>query len=148
MNRRLFLKGTLASSAVMTAISAGLLTPTRLLAASPKFKAKSDSLMDEIPNALNGNFKLKAPKIAENGAVVPITIDARKMSGVEQISILVKNATASNLSASFNLNGANGFVSTRIKMGKSSPVYALVKANGKIYKKTKDIKVTIGGCGG
>jgi sulfur-oxidizing protein SoxY len=51
--------------------------------------------------------------------------------------------------ASFNLSeGSKAYVSTRIKMGKTSDVIALVEANGKVYAARKNVKVTIGGCGG
>jgi len=148
MKRRLFLKQAMAGSAVATAIGAGLLAPSAVFANSAGFKAKSSKIVATASGAKSGSFKLKAPKIAENGAVVPITVDASKMDGVSKISIIVeKNGTP--LAASFNLSGANGYISTRIKMGKTSPVIALVEtSNGSVYKQIQEVKVTIGGCGG
>jgi sulfur-oxidizing protein SoxY len=87
------------------------------------------------------------PKIAENGAVVPMEINASKVSDVSNISVLVHNNNTP-LVASFNLSGAVGFVSVRAKMGKTSKVDALVTAGGTTTKVAKEIKVTIGGCGG
>ena len=154
MKRRTFLKGTLASSAVAVAVGAGLLNPRQVLAAWPKsaFEAKN------VQDALSGLFgselttpsediKIKAPDIAENGAVVPVTIETG-LANVESIGIIAeKNPTP--LIANFHMAAnAKGFVSTRIKMGKTSNVIAVVKAGGKVYSARKEVKVTIGGCGG
>ncbi|MDC0430305.1 thiosulfate oxidation carrier protein SoxY [Candidatus Thioglobus sp.] len=147
MQRRLFLKSAMAGSAVATAVGAGLLTPSMVFANTADFKAKSDAATASIAAAGKGSFKFKAPKIAENGAVVPVTVDASKMEGVTNISISVtKNGTP--LAASFNIAGAQGYVSTRIKMGTTSPVVALVTAGGATTQVSQEVKVTIGGCGG
>jgi len=153
-NRRILLKGTLAASATGLAISAGLLTPKSVLAAWPKAAFEAKDIDGALTAAVGGTgasdsdkIKLKAPDIAENGAVVPITVTS-SISGTESISLLVeKNALP--MAANFQL-GANteGYVSTRIKMGKTSDVLAVVKAGGKLYSTKKQVKVTIGGCGG
>jgi sulfur-oxidizing protein SoxY len=99
-------------------------------------------------NPVNSNdIVMTAPEIAENGAVVPISA-ASKLPGTESISILIaKNPTA--LAASFDIPaGTEPTVSTRVKMAETSDVYVLVKAQGKYYTTKKEIKVTIGGCGG
>ncbi len=154
VKRRLLLKSTFAAGATGIAISAGLLTPRAVLAAWPKaaFEAKdansalqaslgSSSLTD------SADIKLKAPDIAENGAVVPITVTS-KIANTESISIVVAN-NSTPLAATFNLgSNTDGYVSTRIKMGKTSDVTAVVKAGGKLYSTSKNVKVTIGGCGG
>ncbi len=90
---------------------------------------------------------ITSPDIAENGAVVPVSVTSR-LGKTESISILVeKNPNA--LSASFDIpGGTEPFVSTRVKMGQTSNVFALVKAEGKYFFATKEIKVTLGGCGG
>ena len=153
-NRRSFLKTSATAGAVSVAISAGLLTPRSVLAAWPKnaFEAKD---VDAALNAAMGNssltdsgdINLKAPDIAENGAVVPITVTST-IPGTESISILIPN-NATPLAASFNLSSNTaGYVSTRVKMGKTSEVIAVVKAGGKLYSSKKEVKVTIGGCGG
>jgi len=153
-NRRVLLKGTFAAGATGIAISAGLLTPKAALAAWPKaaFEATDtnaalEASLGSSSTTKSSDIKLKAPDIAENGAVVPITVTS-KIANTEAISIVVaENGTP--LAATFNL-GANtkGFVSTRIKMGKTSDVTAVVKAGGKLYSTSKNVKVTIGGCGG
>ena len=153
-NRRVLLKGTFAAGATGLAISAGLLTPKAVLAAWPKaaFEAKDskaaiEASMGSSDMAESGDIKLKAPDIAENGAVVPVTVTS-KIDGTEQISIVVAG-NATPLAATFNLGATtSGFVSTRIKMGKTSDVTAVVKAGGKLYSTSKNVKVTIGGCGG
>lgn len=90
---------------------------------------------------------IKAPDIAENGAVVPVAV-ASKLPNTEMIALLVdKNPNA--LAGAYDLTGgAAPQVSMRIKMGQSSDVVALVKAGGKFYMSKKEIKVTLGGCGG
>ncbi len=153
-NRRSFLKSSVTASAIGVAVSAGLITPRAVLAAWPKAAFEATDVNGAISAALgssnaskSGDIKLKAPDIAENGAVVPVTVTS-KIAGTESISILVaKNGTP--LAAKFNLaSNTEGFVSTRIKMGKTSDVVAVVKAGGKLYTATKEVKVTIGGCGG
>jgi sulfur-oxidizing protein SoxY len=154
LQRRIMLKGSLAAGAVSVAVGAGLLTPKAVLGAWPEaaFKAKG---MPEMLTALMGmdnptesaDIKIKAPDIAENGAVVPVTIST-SVSGASSIALIAKN-NPSPLVASYDLGeSAQGFVSTRIKMGKSGDVVAIVKADGKLYSAKKGVKVTIGGCGG
>ncbi len=152
--RRTFLKGTLAVGAVGVAVGAGLLAPRRVLAAWPKsaFEAKSvqDALKAVVGTDLteaSGKVKVKAPDIAENGAVVPVTVTA-SIDGVEAMAILAEK-NPQPLTSSYELSPvALGFVSTRIKMGKTSDVIAVAKAGGKVYSARKEVKVTIGGCGG
>ena len=154
MQRRSFLKGTLAGSAVAVAVGAGLLSPRTVLAAWPKaaFEAKNvedamNKLFGSAENTPSGDIKIKAPDIAENGAVVPVSVST-SLDNVDSIAVIAeKNGTP--LASNFKL-GANAIpnVSTRIKMGKTSDVIAVVKANGKAYSARKNVKVTIGGCGG
>lgn len=152
--RRIFIKGTLAGGSVAAALAAGLLTPTQVFAAWPKnaFEAKSvgDASKGIVGTDLSepsGDIEIKAPDIAENGAVVPVTVSTG-LKGVESISLVVEG-NGTPLAASFVLSAAaEPNVSTRIKMGKTSNVIALVKSGGKVYSARKEVKVTIGGCGG
>jgi sulfur-oxidizing protein SoxY len=90
---------------------------------------------------------IKAPEIAENGAVVPVAIESR-LPNTESISLLIEK-NPQPLAASFGIPaGTEASVSTRVKMGQSSDVYALVRADGKFYVAKKEIKITLGGCGG
>jgi sulfur-oxidizing protein SoxY len=154
MKRRVYLKGSLASGMVAVAVGAGLVSPRQVLAAWPKDAFEAKSVTDAMNSVVGTDLapasdaiKLDAPKIAENGAVVPVKVTA-DMDGVESITLMVeKNQTP--LVASFSLAGsAHGFVSTRIKMGQTSNVIAVVKAGGKVFSTRKEVKVTIGGCGG
>ncbi len=153
-NRRSFLKSSVTASAIGIAVGAGLISPRAVLAAWPKAAFQATDVNSALSAALgasnaspSGDIKLKAPDIAENGAVVPVTVTS-KIAGTESISIIVaKNATP--LAATFNLaSNTEGFISTRIKMGKTSDVVAVIKAGGKLYTAKKEVKVTIGGCGG
>ncbi|MBZ0070693.1 MAG: thiosulfate oxidation carrier protein SoxY [Gammaproteobacteria bacterium] len=154
MKRRTLLKGTLAASAVGMAIGTGLLTPRAVLAAWPKdaFEAKSvDAAVTDLfgSSQLTGSdkIKIKVPDIAENGSVVPVSVET-DMDGVESISILAEK-NASPLTSSYTLGaGTEPFIATRIKLGATSSVIAVVKAGGKLYSTGKEVKVTIGGCGG
>ena len=154
MQRRSFLKGSLAGSAVAVAVGAGLLQPRQVLAAWPKsaFEAKSvqdamSGLYGSADSAPSSDITIKAPDIAENGAVVPVTVST-SLSDITDIGIIAeKNGTP--MSANFKMSAnAKGYVSTRIKMGKTSSIIAVVIAGGKTYSARKEVKVTIGGCGG
>ena len=134
--------------------AAGWLTPQAAHADWNKaaFEAKS---MDETMKAFGGSAPaqskdiafVQTPDIAENGAVVPIGVSS-SVPKTESIAILVeKNPNA--LAAVFDLPaGTEPTVSTRVKMGQSSNIHALVRADGKFYVATKEVKVTLGGCGG
>ncbi|MFZ2159695.1 MAG: thiosulfate oxidation carrier protein SoxY [Bradyrhizobium sp.] len=91
--------------------------------------------------------KLDAPEIAENGAVVPIAASST-LADVTSISFLVaENPNA--LVASYSIPaGTVPSVANRIKMAKTSNVIVVVEAGGKLYSATKEVKVTVGGCGG
>jgi sulfur-oxidizing protein SoxY len=91
--------------------------------------------------------KLDAPEIAENGAVVPISVTTT-LENVTSISFLVsENPNA--LAASYRIpEGTLPSVANRLKMQKTSNVIAIVEAGGKLYSATKEVKVTVGGCGG
>ena len=133
-------------------LSCGLLTIEQARAAveSAVFELKT---MDEVLKALGGkpadskDINLTSPDIAENGAVVPIAVTS-KLPKTEEIYILVEK-NPSPLTATFVIpEGTEPFISTRTKMGQSSNVYAIVKADGKLYSAVKETKVTLGGCGG
>ena|SRR5688572_3046824 len=90
---------------------------------------------------------ITSPDIAENGAVVPFTISS-KLGKTQSMALLVEK-NPNILAASFNIpDGTEAWVNTRVKMGQTSNVIALVKADGKFYYASKEVKVTLGGCGG
>ena len=152
--RRVILKATMAAGTLAVAAGANLLTPSTVLAAWPAkaFKAKK---MDVAMNAISGSAKptpssditVKAPDIAENGAVVSVEIKTT-LPKVESISIYVP-VNAFPLSASYILsNQMETSITGRIKMAKTADIVAMVKSNGKLYTAKKGVKVTLGGCGG
>lgn len=151
--RRNVLKSAAGAGTVAVAVAAGLLKPTQALAGAPRsaFQAKNvgDAMKDMGASAPadSKDISIKAPDIAENGAVVPVEVTSG-IAGTTSIAIIAeKNATP--LVADFDLlGGSQGFVSTRIKMGQTALVRAVVTAGGKSYTATKEVKVTIGGCGG
>ncbi len=144
----------LKTASLVATVGSGVLVPQRVIGAYMKagFEAK------DVSGALTGSLgsdqhtasdaiKLKAPDIAENGAVVPVTVSST-LSNAEAVSIIVP-VNASPLTSTYKFPpGTEAFVSTRIKMGKTSNVIVVVKADGKLYSATKEVKVTIGGCGG
>ncbi len=152
--RRIFLGRTVAGSTVMMAMATGLLSPSRVIAAWPE-KAFSQKTVETAIQAMFGNdsyedskdISVKSPDIAENGAVVPVKVRT-SIPGVESISVIAyENVRPLAISADLGSN-ARPALSTRIKLGKTSKILALVKANGKVYGASRTVKVTIGGCGG
>lgn len=148
LGRRLLLQGGVALAALAA-------LPGRLLAAAWPEKAFASVAADQALTDLLGTdqttpsdqINLKVPEIAENGAVVPVTISTG-LENVESISIVVKE-NPRPLAASFDIPaGTLPEISGRIKMGETSDVLAVVKTDAGIFSTSKQVKVTIGGCGG
>ena len=96
---------------------------------------------------VSDKVRLDAPEIAENGAVVPISVSSA-LPDVTSIAILVSE-NPFPLAAMYKIPaGPTGMVANRLKMAKTSNVVALVESGGKIYSASKEVKVTVGGCGG
>lgn len=92
------------------------------------------------------DITITAPDIAENGAIVPVAVTSR-IPQTDQISIIAEK-NPFPLAATFNIAaGSEGYVSTRLKMGKTADVWAVVKAGGRYYVAKKEVKITVGGCG-
>ena len=132
-------------------LASGLLSPRQARAADlPGFDAKTlaDALQSLGGKAADSNqITITSPDIAENGAVVPIAVTSA-LPNTQQIVILVEK-NPNPLTAVFTIpEGTEPFVATRAKMGQSSNVYVVVKADGKLYSASKETKVTLGGCGG
>ena len=153
-SRRKVLKGTGGIAVMGLAASAGLL-PGEALAQQNWNKAafETKSLADTVKamgggaSAESKDIVITSPDIAENGAVVPFTITS-KIPKTEAIALLVEK-NPNILAASFAIPaGTEPGVTTRVKMGQTSNVVALVKADGKFYHAGKEVKVTLGGCGG
>lgn len=153
-SRRKFVQSLALGSACITSLAAGWLLPVRLLAAEwnkPAFDAKTlaDALKSIGATSATDSEKirLKAPEIAENGAIVPVEITSNVPD--TQTIYLIADKNPQPLVAIFDIaTGLEPFISTRIKMGESSKVRVLVRAGGRFYIATQEVKVTIGGCGG
>lgn len=151
--RREFLKGTAIAGAIAFAAAAGLLAPVRLLAAqrSKAFDTKgmADTLqsLGAVSIADSKDISIKAPDVAENGAMIPVEITSG-IPGTTAIILMVEK-NPSPMVAQFDFsNGGEPYVATRVKMGQTSTIKVLAKAGDKFYAAGKEIKVTIGGCGG
>ncbi|MBL8528572.1 MAG: thiosulfate oxidation carrier protein SoxY [Burkholderiales bacterium] len=142
-----------AAGALAVALASGLLTPVRALAGAWNqsgfaSKAVADALksIDATTSIESPDILIKAPEIAENGAIVPIEVVSR-IPNTRFIAILAEK-NPFPLVGTFDLrNGAEGFVSTRVKLGESSLVRVIVKDDQKVYSASREVKVTIGGCG-
>jgi len=146
LQRRALMKSLLAAAAVLA-------VPRWLFAARPDkaFDEKNaDAVMKDLFDSEfteSDQVTLKIPDIAENGAVVPVTVTT-DLPNVESISVIVEN-NPTPLAAMFALSPQSiPEVSIRIKMGESSVVRAIVKTDKNLYSASKEVKVTIGGCGG
>jgi len=151
MKRRSFIKSTIVASA---AISTGILSTNTAFAASHGNDITKAKSVDEVLKMLgatgateSGDIKIKAPEIAENGAVVPVGITSNIAGTTEIISITAANPTP--FAAKYIIGeSAVPAVKSRFKMGKTTDVIVVVKAGGKFYTAKANIKVTKGGCGG
>lgn len=152
--RRVTLKAGGSAGLLALLAAAGIVTPGEAMAADwnkAAFEGKTiqDALkaMGAGSPATSADIVMRAADIAENGAVVPVGVES-KIPGTQSIAILVEK-NPSPLAASFDIPaGTDPSVTTRVKLGQTSDVYALVKADGKYYVAKKEVKVTIGGCGG
>lgn len=148
-SRRTAIKTT---GAFATLVSLGIITQSQAQAAvnADSFKVKT---LDDALKAIGGTpatsdqVTVVSPDIAENGAVVPVGATSKLPNTTEIYLIVEKNPTP--LSCAFFIPaGTEPDVQTRLKMGQSTNVYAVVKADGKLYSASKETKVTLGGCGG
>jgi sulfur-oxidizing protein SoxY len=147
-------RGILKAGGAMLALASGLLHSARVFAQQWNKAAFETRSVAATLKALgaggsteSAQIQITAPDIAENGAVVPITIESA-IPRTQAISILIEK-NPSTLSAEFEIpEGTDPFITTRVKMAETSNIYAVVKADGKYFQAAKEIKVTLGGCGG
>lgn len=146
--RRTLIKGSLALLSL-------IILPRALLASvwpgQTFMQTRADEAMTELfgthATTASDQINLKVPEIAENGAVVPVTIDTT-LENVESISIVVKK-NPRPMAATFEIPaGTLPKISSRIKMGQTSDVMAVIKTPNGLFSTSKQVKVTIGGCGG
>ncbi len=140
------------TGAMATLVSLGLVTQSQAQAAVDRASFDVKTIADAL-KALGGTpatsdqISVVSPDIAENGAVVPVGASSKLADTTEIYLLVEKNPTP--LSAGFILPaGTVADVQTRLKMGQSTNVIAVVKAGGKLYSASKETKVTLGGCGG
>ena len=153
--RRTLLKGAGATGALTAAIAAGLLKPSQVLAAEwnrAAFDAKDVAGALKAAGAGNAaeskDIVIRAPDIAENGAVVPVEIVSNIPNTISLAVVVDKNPLPLTTAFEF-ANGAVPEMALRVKMGQTSLVEALAKtSDGKFYIAKKEVKVTVGGCGG
>jgi sulfur-oxidizing protein SoxY len=140
------------TGAFATLVSLGIVTQSQAQAAVDQaaFQVKT---LDDALKAIGGTaansdqVSVVSPDIAENGAVVPVGATSKLPNTTEIYLIVEKNPTP--LAAGFVIPaGTAADVQTRLKMGQSTNVIAVVKADGKLFSATKETKVTLGGCGG
>ena len=135
------------------ALAGGLLLPLRAFAAWNKEAFQSKTAADALKGLGVGasteskDIVIDAPQIAENGAVVPIEVSSH-LAGTRSISLVVEK-NPFPLAAKFDFaEGALPYVKVNVKLGESSFVRVVAEAGGRFYTASKEIKVTIGGCGG
>jgi sulfur-oxidizing protein SoxY len=151
--RRKFLTVTGGATALLAAAATGLLKSGSAAAASRNEGAFAAKAVAEALKSLGAanpieskDITITAPDIAENGAVVPIAVTS-KIPNTQSIAIIAEK-NPFPLAANFELSGGGEpYVSTRLKMGQTSNVRAVVKADGKFYTTVKEVKITVGGCG-
>jgi len=154
LSRRRAIKTGAGTGIMAMLFAAGVLRPGEVLAQDGGDAAFSKKTLADALSAVGAQspansdaIVIKAPAIAENGAVVPIAVES-KLPGTQSIALLVeKNPTP--LVANFTIPpDTESSIATRVKMGQTSDVMVLVKADGKFYVARQEIKITLGGCGG
>ena len=151
MNRRFFIKGTAVCAAgfglLKSVVTFALDWPKAIFSMENEADAVK-ALFGDTPTEESADVVIKAPLQAENGAVVPIKVTTT-LADAESIAIMVeKNPIPFITAVNLQPGSSGGLYSARIKMGQTSNVSAYVKAGGKIYMASQEIKVTVGGCGG
>jgi sulfur-oxidizing protein SoxY len=139
--------------ALLGIVAVGLLKPWAAFAAWNKEAFGASTAAEALKGigapgaAPSKEIVIDAPEIAENGAVVPIEITS-KLAGTSSIAVVVDKNPFPLVGKFDFLEGAVPFVKLNVKMGETSDVRVIAQAGGRSYVATKDIKVTIGGCGG
>jgi len=143
LSRRHFMKGVMVGGIALG--GGAVLMRSGLAKASPAV----DSLFKGRKTQSGaGKVHLKANAIAENGRVVPLTVSADDSLNVKAVYLLIdKNPVP--LAAKLNTKGASAYLSTNVRMRETSVVRGIVElADGTLLETSREVKVTIGGCGG
>ncbi|MCC6506928.1 MAG: thiosulfate oxidation carrier protein SoxY [Aquimonas sp.] len=151
LDRRNFLS--LGVAALGTLVS-GLSFPLRLLAQHVRPDAAFAATdMAGVYAAIGSTPETSAeivftsPEIAENGAVVPVSVTSN-IPGTTKISILVEKNPNPLTAVFYIAEGTQASVQTRVKVAQTCNLYAVIEANGKLFSASRETKVTLGGCGG
>ena len=154
LSRRVILQGV--ASVALVGLGATAFGAAPAFAANDKYpeEAFKQKSVDDSVKLLYGKtaeksdkIKLDAPEIAENGAVVPISVTST-LPDVTAIAFLVAENPNALVAAYKIPAGTMPNVANRIKMARTSNVIVVVEAGGKLYSTSKEVKVTVGGCGG
>lgn len=151
--RRLFLKKSLAAGAVALACKAGLLMPSHALAAWPTSAFAARDLETAMRNIVgtgapvSGAIKIHAPEIAENGSMVAVTVETTLPDVSEMALFVAMNGQPLNSRYAIDARTIPMF-SIRVRMAETSDLVAAVKSAGQWYRASREVKVTLGGCGG
>ena len=139
--------------ALVAALALSIMKPLAALAAWNKDAFGAKTPADAMKSlgmgsaAPSKDIVIEAPQIAENGAVVPVEVTSNIPGTTALVVLIEKNPFP--LAARFDFKeGALPFVKVNVKMGETSDVRVIAEAGGRHYVATKEIKVTIGGCGG
>ncbi len=150
INRRQFIKNLLTTSVSVALLSFSKISLGKWLVSDFSHRSIDITLKELFPNKTIQNsrkIKLKLPKTAENGNVVPITISS-SIDNIDTIYILSEKNPVP-LIAKFTLDpNLEAYIGARFKMQESCDVIVIVKAGDDFYQTRQYVKVTIGGCGG
>jgi sulfur-oxidizing protein SoxY len=153
LDRRKFLEHTTALSLTGFAWMAGLISPRMLEAKEldEAFAAKTAEqliplLADRLEIRTSNQIELKIPDVAENGAIVPITITS-SLNNIHSVAVIAEMNPVPLIGRFILENGAEAFIQARIKMAESSHIIVLVNADDQLYRVKKFVRVTVGGCG-
>ncbi len=136
------------------ALFAGVSLPLRVLAQHVRPDAAftatdmagAYAALGSTPEA-SSDIIFTSPEIAENGAVVPVSV-ASNIPGTTKIAILVEKNPNPLTAVFYIAEGTEPSIQTRVKVAQTCNLYAVVEANGKYYSASRETKVTLGGCGG
>lgn len=154
IGRRFFMRAAGAAAALCAGIASGVLGVRAALAAWPQaafgardVKGAMGSLYQADAATPSKDVRLLLPEIAENGTQVPVTV-ATTLPKVESIAIIAEGNPRPLIAVLKPAPSVTGGMTVRVKLAKTQTVTAVVKSDGKLYKASKEINVSVGGCGG
>ena len=153
MQRRILLRAAWSAAQLSLLVGAGLM-PKAVLGAWPEqaFNAESTAdaerlLFGERGIVPSDEIVIEAPDIAENGRVVPVEVSS-SLPGTTSISLLSETNPTPLLARAYLTPKVAPRIAVRVKLGGTGNLVAIVEADGRLYRATRPVKVTAGGCGG